>query len=82
MAPAAAKAPAPSSRLRFDLTDSWPEAYPRREDRVKVLPAVRRKDELDGFVREIARVKVRAAEAIVIGNSIVCTEEGEVNWNL
>lgn len=67
-------APAPSSILKFDLTDPVSEAYPRREDRVNELPAARRKDELDGLVRETARVKVRAADAMFLVSGLVCTE--------
>lgn len=66
-------APAPSSILRFDLTDPGSEAYPRREDRVNELPAARRKDELVGLVRETARVKVRAAEAMSLLSGLLCT---------
>ena len=37
------------------------------------LPAARRKDELDGLVREAARVKIRAAEAISVVSGLLCT---------
>lgn len=38
------------------------------------LPAARRKDELDGLVREAARVKVRAAEAISVLSGLFYAE--------